>query len=54
MKFCNAYALDGTEGGIVWDSCDLEFPDIKSDLEESADLECETGCTNEEDSDYIR
>jgi hypothetical protein len=46
-KCCITNALDGTED-ILWDSFDLDCPDLKSDLEESVDSGCETGCTSED------
>jgi hypothetical protein len=50
-KCCITNSLDGTENYILWDSSDLDCPDLKSGLEESVDSECETECTSEEDSE---
>jgi hypothetical protein len=50
-KCCVTNALDGTEDDILWENSDLDCTDLKSDLEESVDSECETGCTSEEDSE---
>jgi hypothetical protein len=48
-KCCITDALDGTENDIIWDNSDLDYLDLKSDLEGSVDFEYD-GCTNEEDS----
>jgi hypothetical protein len=45
-------ALDDTED-ILWVNCVSDCLDLKSDLEESVDSECETGRTSEEDSEQI-
>jgi hypothetical protein len=50
-KCCITNTLDGTEDDILWDNSDLDCHDLKSDLEESVDSECETGCTSEEGSE---
>jgi hypothetical protein len=36
---------------MIWDNSDLDCPDLKINLEEPVDSECETGCTSEEDSE---
>jgi hypothetical protein len=50
-KCCITNAPNGTEDDMLWDSCDLDCPDLKGDLEESVHSECETGCSSEEDSE---
>jgi hypothetical protein len=50
-KCCITNALDGTEDDFLWHGSDLDCPDLKSDLEESVDSVCETGCTIEEDGE---
>jgi hypothetical protein len=52
-KCCITKALNGTEDDILRDNSDLDCPDLKSDLEQSVDSDCETGCTSEEDSEQI-
>jgi hypothetical protein len=49
---CITNAVDGTED-ILQDISEIQCPDLKSDLKESVYLECEIGCTNEEDSKLI-
>jgi hypothetical protein len=44
-----ANALDGTEG-ILWHSSDLDGPELRRDLRQNTDSECETGRTSEEAS----
>jgi hypothetical protein len=52
-RCCITNALVGTEDDIFWESFHHGYPDLKSDLDESAESECETGCTNEEVSEQI-
>jgi hypothetical protein len=52
-KCCIKNALDGTECGILWENSDLDCSDLKIDFEESVDLECETECRSEEDSERV-
>jgi hypothetical protein len=44
-------SLVSTDDDILWNNSDLDCPDIKSNLEESVDSECETGYPNEEDNE---
>lgn len=46
-------ALDGAADDILQGNSDLNCPDLNSNLGESVNSECETGCTNEEESKWI-
>jgi hypothetical protein len=44
-------ALDGIEDDILWDKCESDCSDLKSDTEESVGSKHDIGCTSEEDGD---
>lgn len=46
-------ALEGTEVDILWGSIDLDCNELKSVLEESVGLKCETESTDEKDCEEI-
>jgi hypothetical protein len=50
MKSHFTNALCGIEEDISCDNSDLDRPDLKMDLEEAVESECDTGSTGEEDS----
>lgn len=43
-------ALDGAADDILQGNSDLNCPELKRNLGESVNSECETGCRNEEES----